>query len=143
MQLSIIILNYNVQFFLEQCIHSVQKAIKHIDAEIIVVDNDSMDDSCAMVKSNFPEVTLIENHQNLGFPKGNNQGVAIAKGNYICILNPDTVVGEDTFEKILSFAEAQSNLGIVGVKLIDGTGTFLPEIKRGVPTPWVAFTKIS
>jgi GT2 family glycosyltransferase len=143
MQLSIIILNYNVQFFLEQCIHSVQKAIKHIDAEIIVVDNDSMDDSCAMVKSNFPEVTLIENHQNLGFPKGNNQGVAIAKGNYICILNPDTVVGEDTFEKILSFAEAQSNLGIVGVKLIDGTGTFLPESKRGVPTPWVAFTKIS
>jgi GT2 family glycosyltransferase len=94
------------------------------------------------MKSRFPSVKLIENISNSGFPKGNNIGVAQAKGDYICILNPDTVVAEDTFEKILAFAEKQTNLGIVGCKLIDGTGNFLPESKRGVPTPWVAITKI-
>lgn len=143
MQLSVIILNYNVRYFLEQCVLSVQKALSTIDGEIIVVDNFSVDDSCAMIKKRFPNVKLIENKANLGFPKGNNLGVAEAKGEYICILNPDTVVAEDTFEKILAFAKSQTDLGIVGCKLIDGTGNFLPECKRGVPTPWVAFTKIS
>jgi GT2 family glycosyltransferase len=143
MQLSVIILNYNVRFFLEQCIHSVQKATKNLKAEIIVVDNNSQDESCSMVKQRFPEVILIENKENLGFPKGNNVGVAAAKGDYVCILNPDTVVEEDTFIKILDFAQKQKNLGIIGARLIDGTGNFLPESKRGVPTPWVAFTKIS
>lgn len=142
MQLSVIILNYNVRFFLEQCILSVQKALQDIDGEIIVIDNHSSDDSCAMMKKLFPSVTLIENKENLGFPKGNNIGVAQAKGEYVCILNPDTVVAEDTFTKILAFAKSKTNLGIVGCKLIDGTGAFLPESKRGVPTPWVAFTKI-
>jgi GT2 family glycosyltransferase len=142
MQLSVIILNYNVRYFLELCILSVQEALLNINSEIIVVDNNSSDDSCEMMKSRFPNVKLIENTTNSGFPKGNNIGVAQAKGDYICILNPDTVVAEDTFEKILAFAEKQSNLGIVGCKLIDGTGVFLPESKRGVPTPWVAITKI-
>ncbi len=142
MQLSIIILNYNVRYFLEQCVLSVQKALQDIDGEIIVIDNNSSDDSCAMMKKLFPSVTLIENKENLGFPKGNNIGVAQAKGEYLCILNPDTVVAEDTFTKILAFAKSKTNLGIVGCKLIDGTGAFLPESKRGVPTPWVAFTKI-
>ena len=143
MQLSIIILNYNVRYFLEQCVLSVENAIKNNDAEIIVIDNNSSDDSCAMMKLRFPNVKLIENKENLGFPKGNNIGVAQAKGEYICILNPDTVVAEDAFTKVLAFAKKQSHLGIVGVKLIDGTGNFLPESKRGIPTPWVAFTKIT
>lgn len=159
MQLSVIILNYNVRYFLELCVLSVQKAIQNIDAEIIVVDNNSSDDSCAMMKEYFPNVKLIENKTNFGFPKGNNIGVDQAKGEYICILNPDTVVAEDTFEKILNavtssatetsvemsnskFQTPNSKLGIVGCRLIDGTGNFLPESKRGVPTPWVAFTKI-
>jgi GT2 family glycosyltransferase len=142
MQLSVIILNYKVRYFLELCVLSVQKALEGMDAEIIVVDNNSSDDSCAMMKSHFPNVKLIENKENVGFPKGNNIGVAHAKGEYICILNPDTVVAEDTFRKILDFAKAQIDLGIVGCKLIDGTGKFLPESKRGVPTPWVAFTKL-
>ena len=142
MQLSVIILNYKVRYFLELCVLSVQKALEGMDAEIIVVDNDSSDDSCAMMKSRFPNVKLIENKENVGFPKGNNIGVAHAKGEYICILNPDTVVAEDTFRKVLDFAKAQIDLGIVGCKLIDGTGKFLPESKRGVPTPWVAFTKL-
>lgn len=144
MQLSVIILNYNVRYFLELCVLSVQKAIQNIDAEIIVIDNNSSDDSYAMMAARFPNVKLIENKTNFGFPKGNNIGVDQAKGEYICILNPDTVVAEDTFSKILNsqFVTRNSQLGIIGCKLIDGTGNFLPESKRGVPTPWVAFTKI-
>ena len=87
MQLSVIILNYNVRYFLELCILSVESAIKNLDAEIIVVDNNSQDDSCVMIKSRFPNVKLIENNENLGFPKGNNIGVSQAKGEYVCILN--------------------------------------------------------
>ncbi|MCW2119846.1 glycosyltransferase family 2 protein [Flavobacterium sp. 7A] len=143
MQLSVIILNYNVQYFLELCLLSVQSAIENIEAEIIVIDNHSPDNSCNRVRQRFPNVKLIQNNENTGFPKGNNIGVAQAKGKYICILNPDTVVAEDTFVKVLAFAEKQKNLGIIGVKLIDGAGNFLPESKRGIPTPWVAFTKIA
>lgn len=142
MQLSVIILNYNVRYFLEQCVLSVQKAIQNIEAEIIVIDNNSSDDSCAMMKERFPHIKLIENKENSGFPKGNNIAVKEAKGEYVCILNPDTVVAEDTFEKILNTEHWKLNTGIVGCKLIDGTGNFLPESKRGIPTPWVAFTKI-
>ena len=143
MQLSVIILNYNVRYFLELCVLSVQNAIQNLDAEIIVIDNNSQDDSCEMMKKRFPNVKLIENKENSGFPKGNNIGVAEAQGDYIGILNPDTVVAEDTFTKVLAFAKEQKDLGIVGVKLIDGTGNFLPECKRGTPTPLVAFTKIT
>lgn len=144
MQLSVIILNYNVRYFLEQCVLSVEKAIQNLEAEIIVVDNHSSDDSCAMMRARFPHIKLIENKANLGFPKGNNIAVKEAKGEYICILNPDTVVAEDTFEKILNSQLVTPNpeFGILGCKLIDGTGNFLPESKRGVPKPWVAFTKI-
>lgn len=142
MQLSVIILNYNVRYFLEQCVLSVQEAISTLDAEIIVVDNNSSDESCLMMKNKFPDVKLIENNSNFGFPKGNNIGVEQASGKYICILNPDTIVAENTFVKVLAFAERQINLGIIGCRLIDGTGSFLPESKRGIPTPWVAFTKI-
>lgn len=142
MQLSVIILNYNVRHFLEQCVLSVQRATQNFNAEIIVVDNNSQDDSCQMIKERFPDVILIENKENSGFPKGNNIGALVASGQYICILNPDTVVAEDTFEKMLTFAKKQENLGIVGCKLIDGTGNFLPESKRGIPTPFAAFAKI-
>lgn len=143
MQISVVILNYNVRFFLEQCVISVEKALQNIEGEIIVVDNNSPDDSCAMMKQRFPHIKLIENKENSGFPKGNNIGVAEAKGEYLCILNPDTVVAEDTFEKLLAFTKTKTDLGIVGCKLVDGTGHFLPESKRGVPTPFVAITKMS
>ncbi len=142
MQLSVVILNYNVRWFLQQCVLSVQRALRDIEGEIIVVDNSSDDDSCAIIMHCFSGITLIQNKENTGFPKGNNLGVAAAKGKYICILNPDTVVAEDTFTKLLAFAGTEANLGIVGIKMIDGTGHFLPESKRGVPTPWVAITKI-
>lgn len=142
MQISVIILNYNVRFFLEQCIRSVQKSLQNLEGEILVVDNASVDGSVEMVQKLFPDVVVIKNTENVGFPKGNNIGVAQAKGEYICILNPDTVVAEDTFEKILNKCPWDNDLGIVGCKLIDGAGNFLPESKRGVPTPWVAMTKI-
>ena len=142
MKLSIIILNYNVRYFLELCLKSVEAAILDIDAEIIVVDNNSKDESCKIVKQLFPKVILIENKENLGFSKGNNSGIALAKGEYICILNPDTVVAEDTFTSILNFAHKKKNIGIIGCKLIDGTGHFLPESKRNIPIVKVAFQKI-
>jgi GT2 family glycosyltransferase len=103
-----------VRYFLEQCVLSVQKAIQNLDAEIIVIDNNSIDDSSIMMQKLFPNIKLIQNSKNLGFPKGNNIAVKEAKGEYICILNPDTVVAEDTFEKILTFAKSKDDLGIVG-----------------------------
>ncbi|MFB9057761.1 glycosyltransferase family 2 protein [Mariniflexile ostreae] len=142
MTLSVVILNYNVRYFLELCLESVRAAIVDLDAEIIVIDNDSEDDSCQMVKTLFPEVVLIENKENLGFSKGNNIGVAKAKGEYLCILNPDTVVAEDAFKKLLEFVENKKNLGIVGCKLINGAGRFLPESKRNIPFVNAAFKKM-
>ena len=142
MKLSIIILNYNVEHFLELCLKSVEDAIEFIDAEVIVVDNNSQDNSCAMVKRLFPHFKLIENKENSGFSKGNNIGVAQAQGKYICILNPDTVVAEDTFLKLIAFAETKTNLGIIGCQLIDGSGKYLPESKRNIPSPSVSLKKI-
>ncbi|MGY0391978.1 glycosyltransferase family 2 protein [Bizionia sp. KMM 8389] len=142
MKLSVIILNYNVRYFLELCLKSVEKALEGIDAEIIVVDNQSPDTSCEMVKKLFPNVNLIENPTNSGFSKGNNLGVKQAKGEYLCILNPDTVVAEDTFKLLLDFADKQTNLGIVGCRLMDGVGKFLPESKRNIPKPMVALKKL-
>lgn len=142
MKLSVIILNYNVRYFLEQCVISVSRAIKTINAEIIVVDNNSPDDSCDMMRSNFPNITLIENKENVGFAKANNQAVSIAKGEYVCILNPDTAVSENCFEDLLKYAEQHPNLGAIGTYLMDGTGCFLPESKRNLPTPKVALKKM-
>lgn len=142
MQLSIIILNYNVKYFLELCLKSVEAAILDLDAEIIVVDNNSKDDSCNMVKALFPKVELIENKENLGFSKGNNIGVLEAKGEFLCILNPDTVVAEDTFVKLLAFSKNKEKLGIVGCKLINGVGSFLPESKRNIPYVKTSIKKI-
>lgn len=130
-----------MHYFLELCLQSVEAAIKGLDAEIIVVDNNSQDDSCEMVKTKFPNVKLIENKENLGFSKGNNIGVKQAIGEYLCVLNPDTVVAENTFKTLLVFAEKQNNLGIVGCRLIDGNGNYLPESKRNVPITKIAINK--
>lgn len=128
--------------FLELCLRSAEAAIINIDAEIIVVDNDSPDDSCQMVKQLFPKVKLIENKSNDGFSAGNNLGIKEAQGEYLCILNPDTVVAEDTFEILLKFADTTPDLGILGCKLIDGKGEYLPESKRNIPTPMVSIKKL-
>ena len=142
MKLSVVIVNYNVEHFLEQCLLSVRKASKSVDMEVFVVDNISIDGSVEMVKQKFPEVILIENSDNVGFSKANNQAMRIAKGEYVLLLNPDTVVEEDTFKKVVDFMDAHPDAGGLGVKMIDGKGKFLPESKRGLPTPEVAFYKI-
>lgn len=142
MQLSVIILNYKVPYFLLQCLESVTKSIQHLDAEIIVVDNHSEDESCVLVKKHFPEVKLIARNSNDGFSKGNNIGVAQAKGKFICLLNPDTVVGENTFPNLIQFAGEHPDFGIIGTKLFDGCGHYLPESKRNIPTPKVALQKL-
>lgn len=142
MDLSVIIVNYNVKFFLEQCLYSVKKSLSGIDGEVIIVDNNSVDDSVQMLKEKFPEFTLIENRENAGFSKANNQGIRQSKGKYVLLLNPDTVVQEDTFSKCLAFMESHPKAGALGVKMIDGKGRFLPESKRALPKPDVAFYKI-
>ena len=143
MKLSIVIVNYNVEHFLEHCLLSVRKAIKNIDAEIFVVDNNSVDSSVNMLKNKFPEVKLIKNKENVGFAKANNQAIRISTGEYVLLLNPDTVVEEDTFTKCLSFMDSHIDAGGLGVKMIDGQGKILKESKRGFPTPWVCFCKMT
>lgn len=141
-QLSIIIVNYNVCHFLEQALISVSKAINGLDVEVFVVDNNSADGSVEMVQTKFPFVNLIVNELNVGFSKANNQAIAQATGEYILLLNPDTVIEIDTLEKCITFMNAHPQGGGLGVKMIDGKGDFLAESKRGFPTPWVAFYKI-
>ena len=142
MELSIIIVNYNVKHFLEQCIISVKKALNGIEGEIIVVDNNSVDGSLTLINEKFKDVVLISNKKNTGFSVANNQGIKIAKGENILLLNPDTVVQEDTLVKCLEFFDSHQDAGALGVKMYDGNGRFLPESKRGLPTPSVAFYKI-
>ncbi len=142
MKISVVIVNYNVRNFLEQCLHSVFEACKGIDHEVFVVDNHSLDGSQAMVKSTFPEARLIENKKNLGFSKANNLALKMAQGQYQLVLNPDTLLEENTLRKCIDFMDAHPEAGALGVKMIDGRGKFLPESKRSLPTPATAFYKM-
>lgn len=141
-KLSIVIVNYNVACFLEQCLRSVYEAAEGIAVEVFVVDNNSVDNSLEMLRKQFPQVTLIANQENVGFAKANNQAIRQAKGEYVLLLNPDTIVQRDTFVKTLEFMDQTPDAGALGVKMIDGQGRFLPESKRGLPLPEVAFYKI-
>ncbi len=141
-KVSIVIVNYNVCFFLEQCLCSVQAAINGIDAEIIVVDNCSTDHSVEYLQPRFPDVRFIENTQNIGFAKANNQAIKECRGEYILVLNPDTVIGEESIRTLCFFMDEHEKAGAVGVKMLDGCGVFLPESKRSFPTPWVSFCKL-
>lgn len=142
MKLSVIIVNYNVSAFLEQALASALKAMRGIEGEIFVVDNHSVDNSVAMVKAKFPQVKLIENQDNVGFAKANNQAIRISSGEYVLLLNPDTLVEEDTFSKCIDFMDRTPDCGGLGVKMVDGQGRFLPESKRGIPYPKASFYKL-
>lgn len=142
MKLTVVIVNYNVRFFLEQCLLSVEKAMRNVQGEVYVVDNNSVDGSVEMVAERFPWVRLIANRENTGFSKANNQAMRVAKGEYVLLLNPDTVVEEDTFEKVIQFMDEHPDAGGIGVKMVDGKGVFLPESKRGLPSPETSFYKI-
>ncbi len=142
MKLSIVIVNYNVEHFLEQCLHSVYTALEGLDGEVWVVDNNSVDSSLAMLNRKFPQVKLIANKENVGFARANNQAIRQSSGEYVLLLNPDTIVEPDTFSKCVQFMDEHPDAGGLGVKMLDGKGNFLPESKRGLPTPRVAFYKI-
>ncbi|MBR6846797.1 MAG: glycosyltransferase [Bacteroidales bacterium] len=142
MKLSIVIVNYNVEFFLEQCLYSVRRSLQGIDGEVFVVDNNSVDGSLKMLAKKFPEVKVIANKENVGFSRANNQAIRISTGEYVLLLNPDTVVEDDTFAKCIAFMDSHPDAGGLGVKMVDGKGNFLPESKRGLPTPAAAFYKM-
>lgn len=143
MKLSVIVVNYNVRHFLEQALHSVFRAGADLDMEVFVVDNNSVDDSVEMVARQFPQVKLIANKENTGFSVANNQAIRLSKGEYVLLLNPDTVVQEDTLVKSCAFMDEHPDCGGMGVRMIDGKGKFLPESKRGLPTPAVALFKMT
>ena len=140
--LSVVIVNYNVVNFLEQCLNSVLAASKKLQIEVFVVDNNSVDGSVEFIRQKFPKVNLIANKENVGFSKANNQAILQSKGRYVLLLNPDTVVEQDTFDKCVAYMDAHPNTGGMGVRMLDGKGRFLPESKRGLPTPAVSFYKI-
>ncbi len=143
MQVSVIIVNYNVKYFLEHCLYSVQQATKSLKAEVIVVDNASSDGSIEYLLEKFPSVNFIDNPKNLGFAKANNQALREAKGEYILFLNPDTIVSEDCVERCIQLLQSNPQLGACGVKMIDGSGRFLPESKRAFPSLQTSFYKLS
>ena len=143
MILSVIIVNYRVRYFLELCLHSVQKALRGLEAEIFVVDNHSADGSVEYLRPLFPGVIFIVNTENTGFARANNQALEQARGKYILFLNPDTILPEDFATRCLAFLQSNPDAGGLGVRMVDGSGLFLKESRRGFPSPWVAFCKLS
>ena len=143
MELSIVIVNYNVKEFLTQCLDSIFKSQTQYNYEVIVVDNSSRDSGRDEICSTFEHISWIDNSENVGFGRANNQGFSRAKGVYTLILNPDTVLQEDTLEKCISYLLAHPEVGGLGIKGLDGSGQFLPESKRALPTPLVALWKIT
>jgi len=142
-EISVVIVNYNVKEFLEQSLVSVEKALANIPAEVIVVDNASRDGSVELVRRNFSNVQLLAQTENLGFARSSNIGIECAKGRYVALLNPDTIVQEDTFAKMLDFMETHPETGLLGCKILNPDGTLQLACRRSFPTPWVAFTKLS
>lgn len=143
MKLSIIIVNYNVRYYLEQCLLSVEKALTGVDGEVFVVDNNSTDDSMSYLKGKFPWVRYIENAENVGFSRANNQALREARGEYVLLLNPDTFIGERTLRECIDFMDKNPQAGMCGVGMLRADGSFAPESRRGVPTPFVAFCKMT
>ncbi len=141
--ISIIIVSYNASAFLKLCLFAVKKATAGITHETIIVDNASSDGTVNMIQEGFPDVTLIANTKNTGFSAANNQAIRQANGQLILLLNPDTIIGEDTLQKIIQFYKIHPRAAAVGVKMIDGSGHFLRESKRGLPTPLTSLYKLT
>jgi len=142
-KLSIIIVNYNVKQFLENLIVSIKNAVREIKNEIIVVDNASDDGSIEMIKQKFPEIKLIANQENKGFGAANNQGLKIANGKYILLINPDTIVKEDTFNKLIEYLNSNDKIGMATCKVLNNDGTLQLACRRSFPGPWTSFTKVT
>lgn len=143
MKLSVVIVNYNVSFYLEQCLRSVKKAIQGLQAEVWVVDNHSSDGSLEYLRPRFPRVNFVPNLHNEGFSKANNLALRQCHGEYALLLNPDTIVAEDTLREALRFMEAHPDAGALGVRMLNPDGTSAPESRRGIPSPMTAFYKLT
>jgi hypothetical protein len=143
LDLSIIIVNYNVKEFLQNLLHSISKATTNISSEVIIIDNASDDGSIELLQEKFPWVNLIINKENIGFSKANNIGLKLAKGKFLLLLNPDTIVQEDTFEKMISFFDAHIEAGLAGCKILNPDGTLQLACRRSFPGPWTSFCKVS
>ena len=141
--LSVVIVNYNVKYYLEQCLESVRRASQGLQVEVFVVDNLSTDGSVPYLRERFPEVTFIENNENVGFARANNQAIRQSRGEYVLLLNPDTILCEDTLRRFVDFMDAHPEAGAAGAYMLHADGTFAPESRRGLPTPFVAFCKMS
>lgn len=128
---------------MQQALDSLIEAAGNISCEIIVVDNASKDQTVEMLFTKYPQIKVIVNQENLGFSKANNQAIKEANGDYLLIINPDTITGKETLQKVLAFMDQHPHAGALGVRMINGQGKFLKESKRGFPTPWVAFTHLS
>ncbi|PJB00126.1 MAG: glycosyl transferase [Ignavibacteriales bacterium CG_4_9_14_3_um_filter_30_11] len=142
-EISVIIVNYNVKDFLQNLLLSLNKALKNISHEIIIVDNNSTDDSVELLKNNFQNVSLIANKENLGFSKANNQGLKISKGKYLLLINPDTIVSEDTFFEMIKFFKNNTNAGLAGCKILNPDGSLQLACRRSFPGPWTSFCKVT
>lgn len=142
MKLSVIIVSYNVKYYLEQCLHSVHRAVQGIDAEVLVVDNHSQDGSMDYLPARFPDVQFIHSRHNLGFAKANNRAIRLSRGEYVLLLNPDTVVGEDVLRECVAFMDAHPRAGSAGVRMLKSDGTDAMESRRGIPTPTTSFYKM-
>lgn len=141
--LSIIIVSYNVKYFLEQCLYSIQKAAKGINTEVIVVDNNSTDGSVEYLQKIFGPVLFVANKENTGYARACNQGLQLARGELLLFLNPDTLLAEDCLSQSIQVLQSKKELGALGVRMLDGSGRFLPESKRGFPSPKASFFKLS
>ena len=142
MKLSIVIVSYNVRNYLEQCLQSVKQAFDGIEGEVFVVDNRSDDDSVETVRTNYPWVRLIVNQENMGFSRANNIAIREACGEYVLLLNPDTIVEKDTLREVLGFMEEHPKAGGAGVMMHNADGSLAPESRRALPTPWVSCLKM-
>lgn len=143
MELSVVIVNFNVKYFLEQCLLSLEKASAGLEVEVWVVDNHSSDGSVDFLRSRFPRVRFTENDVNEGFSRANNQVIPQLRGEFVLFLNPDTLIPEDCFRACISFLRQHDDAGGLGVRMIDGAGCFLPESKRSFPSPLGAFFKVT
>jgi GT2 family glycosyltransferase len=135
MKLSIIIVSWNVRDKLKENLQAIYKSKVNFDFEVFVVDNDSSDDSVKMIKQEFSQVELIENKDNLGFAKANNQAIKIAKGQYILLLNPDMLVNENTLQNMIDWYLQNEKVSVAGCHLLDKDGATLPHVRR-FPTLW-------
>lgn len=143
MQLSVIIVSYNVKYYLQQCLCSLEKAIDGLDAEVIVFDNHSRDGSVEFLTKLFPKVVFISSSHNLGFARGNNHAIRQSQGKYVLLLNPDTIVGESTIRQTLRFMDCHPEAGAAGVRMMNANGSDARESRRGIPAPMTAFYKMS